>query len=180
MPPERNTFIAFVVVWVRGRTITNAAWLKGGGKRVEERGGGGLCYAMPCCNPKQIAHTSKIDSLMQPRTSTYRYLPCLQYLRPRSYRTCAARTPRLEYRVRLLWCWYVISVRCAALEARVVGGLLYRLWSAYGYAEARETSTLLMVVRAFLEAFQSSLLDRKAANDLLITYLRAEAVVLTA
>ena len=32
--------------------------------------------------------------------------------------------PRLEYRVRLLWCWYVISVRCAALEARVVGGLL--------------------------------------------------------
>ena len=49
-----------------------------------------------------------------------------------------------------------------------------------GYAEARETSTLLMAVRAFLEAFQSSLLDRKAANDLLITYLRAEAVVLTA
>ena len=32
--------------------------------------------------------------------------------------------PRLEYRVRLLWCWYVLSVRCAALEARVVGGLL--------------------------------------------------------
>ena len=23
-----------------------------------------------------------------------------------------------------LWCWYVLSVRCAALEARVVGGLL--------------------------------------------------------
>ena len=33
--------------------------------------------------------------------------------------------PRLEYRVRLLWCWYVLSVRCAALEAHVVvGGLL--------------------------------------------------------
>ena len=32
--------------------------------------------------------------------------------------------PRLEYRVRLLWCWYVLSIRCAALEARVVGGLL--------------------------------------------------------
>ena len=51
-----------------------------------------------------------------------------------------------------------------------------------GYAEARETSALLVlvVVRNFLEAFQSSLLDRKAASDLLITYLRAEAVVLTA
>ena len=49
-----------------------------------------------------------------------------------------------------------------------------------GYAEARETSTLLIAVRAFLEVFQSSLLGRKAANDLLITYLRAEAVVLTA
>ena len=32
-----------------------------------------------------------------------------------------------------------------------------------------QTSTLLMAVWAFLEAFQSSLLDRKAANDLLIT-----------
>ena len=32
--------------------------------------------------------------------------------------------PRLECRVRLLWCWYVLSVRFAALEARVVGGLL--------------------------------------------------------
>ena len=33
--------------------------------------------------------------------------------------------PRLEYRVRLLcvWCWYVLIVRCAALKARVVGGL---------------------------------------------------------
>ena len=31
---------------------------------------------------------------------------------------------QLEYRVRLLWCWYVLSIRCAALEARVVGGLL--------------------------------------------------------
>ena len=31
-----------------------------------------------------------------------------------------------------------------------------------------------------LEAFQSSLLDKKAADDLLITYLKAEAVVLTA
>ena len=49
-----------------------------------------------------------------------------------------------------------------------------------GYAEARGTSIPLMAVRAFLEAFQSSLLDRKAANDLLITYLMAEAVVLTA
>jgi hypothetical protein len=37
-----------------------------------------------------------------------------------------------------------------------------------------------MAVRAFLEAFQSSLLDRKAANDLLITYLKAEVVVLAA
>ena len=26
--------------------------------------------------------------------------------------------------MRLLWCWYVLSVRCAALKARVVGGLL--------------------------------------------------------
>ena len=49
-----------------------------------------------------------------------------------------------------------------------------------GYAEARETSTLLMAVRDFLEAFQLSLLDRTAAHDLLITHLRAEAVVLTA
>ena len=32
--------------------------------------------------------------------------------------------PRLEYRVRLLWCWYVLSVRCVALKAHVVGGLL--------------------------------------------------------
>ena len=31
---------------------------------------------------------------------------------------------RLEYRVRLLWCCYVLSIRCAALEARMVGGLL--------------------------------------------------------
>ena len=49
-----------------------------------------------------------------------------------------------------------------------------------GYAEARKTSTLLMAVLAFLEAFQSSLLDRKASNDLLITHPIAEAVVLTA
>ena len=35
-------------------------------------------------------------------------------------------------------------------------------------------------IRAIVETFQSSLLDRKAANDLLITNLRAEAVVLTA
>ena len=33
-------------------------------------------------------------------------------------------------------------------------------------------------VRAFLEVFQSSLLNRKVANDLLITYIKAEVVIL--
>jgi hypothetical protein len=38
-----------------------------------------------------------------------------------------------------------------------------------------------MAVRAFLQAFLSSLLlDRKVKNDILITYLRAEAIVLAA
>ena len=46
--------------------------------------------------------------------------------------------------------------------------------------ETKSPDPRIGAVRAILEAFQSSLLDRKAANDLLITYLRAEAVVLTA
>ena len=53
--------------------------------------------------------------------------------------------------------------------------LLLLLW-----LETKSPDPRIGAVRAILEAFQSSLLDRKAANDLLITYLRAEAVVLTA
>ena len=48
------------------------------------------------------------------------------------------------------------------------------------WLETKSPDPRIGAVRAILEAFQSSLLDRKAANDLLITYLRAEAVVLTA
>ena len=48
------------------------------------------------------------------------------------------------------------------------------------WLETKSSDPRIGAVRAILEAFQSSLLDRKAANDLLITYLRAEAVVLTA
>ena len=48
------------------------------------------------------------------------------------------------------------------------------------WLETKSPDPRIGAVRAILEAFQSSLLDRKAANDLLITYLRAKAVVLTA
>ena len=58
------------------------------------------------------------------------------------------------------------------------GSLWLNRWSPW--LETKSPDPRIGAVRAILEAFQSSLLDRKAANDLLITYLRAEAVVLTA
>ena len=77
-----------------------------------------------------------------------------------------------------MYIWQAISREIAQANASIP--VMDSVIAGYAEAEARETSALLTSVRAFLEAFQSSLLDRKAVNGLLITYLRAEAVVLTA
>ena len=74
--------------------------------------------------------------------------------------------------VRVL-CVCVCACVCAYIPVTSVDWWL--LW-----LETKSPDPRIGAVRAILEAFQSSLLDRKAANDLLITYLKAEAVDLIA